>query len=344
MKACVIGGGPSGLYISDYLTKYGFNIELFEKSNSLLGNYKYARDKIDAIEKISQNPNITVHLNSDETTVDDSSCDFYILATGAIQKELDIKGKQHLTKAIDMIKDYYENKRLNVKGDICIIGMGNVALDLVYYLKDCVRSITVLSRGSLEDAAFDNHVMRGIIDSDYFEINTVNSRLQGEDIVDRKTQRRFEMFKDGSSTVKPFKENKMGVILSLFIDKLKNLFSLERIIPQKSLLKNTCDQKSLLKNNNCRPSLNLIFKATPSSIIKENDGSLRLNYLSNNKIKTDLFDTIISSVGFQSYLPNISTCKKVYSVGWCSNPRGNIGDSKLEARDKAKEIAEEQLV
>lgn len=319
MKACVIGGGPSGLYISDYLSKYGFDIELFEKSNSLLGNYKYARDKIDAIEKISLNPNIKIHMNSDESAVDDSSCDFYVLATGATQKELEIDGKQYLTKAIDVIKKYYYDGTTGLKNDVCIIGMGNVALDLVHYLKDSVRSITVLSRSGMEDAAFDNHAMRGIVDSDYFDVNLVNADLNRFD-ESRKAKRRYEIFKDQKTA--------------------ETKFSLKNFVGCFNRNRKTSEMLSLLmKFVGCfKPSLNLIFKATPSSVLKEGS-SLRLNYLSNGKLKSDLFDSVISSVGFVSNIPNISTSKKVYQVGWCSNPKGNIGDSKIDARYKAEEIA-----
>ncbi|ELA41929.1 uncharacterized protein VICG_01113 [Vittaforma corneae ATCC 50505] len=305
MRACVLGGGPSGIFVSEYLNNRGIAVELFEKSNTLLGNYKYARNKIDLL----KNLNATVHLNSDENAIDDSKCDIYVIATGGKQKELDIEGSKYTLKAMDVIKNYYNDDAINDKriksllnnndSNVCIIGMGNVALDLAYYLKDKVSSITILSRGDLSKATFDNHVMREIINSNIFEINIIGNF---EKAGDRKTQKRCEMLRNTDSKIR-----KLVAFLQRMFFGVSN------------------------------PQLNLIFNTYPQSI-KKNGDQVEVCYSVNNELKKSVFDAAISSIGFIPNLPIIKTAKPMYYTGWCVNSKGNIGDAMVNARTTVDNI------
>lgn len=308
MRACILGGGPSGIFASEYLSKHGIAVELFEKSDKLLGNYKYARDGVDLL----KNLNATVHLNADENSVDDTKCDFYIIATGGKQKELSIEGKENALMAMDVIKKYYNDnssigdKRIdrllnNDNSKVCIIGMGNVALDLAYYLKDKVRSITILSRSDLSKATFDNHVMREIINSNVFEINIA---YDFEDVNDKKLQKRCEMLKNANSKIKK---------LVTFLQKL--LFGISK------------------------PQLNLIFNTSPQNIKKYGD-QVEIRYFVHDKLRKSVFDAAISSIGFVPNFPIIKTTKPVYYTGWCVSPRGNIGNALVDAKNIVDNIIE----
>lgn len=105
MRACVVGGGPAGIFISKNLSEKGIEVDLIERENRLMGNYNYARDKIDIIKNIQNNEKIKVYLNSDHHNIKDDKYDFFVFATGGIQRPLEIKGKENAYDAIDIIKN-----------------------------------------------------------------------------------------------------------------------------------------------------------------------------------------------------------------------------------------------
>jgi thioredoxin reductase len=119
MRACVVGGGPAGIFISKNLSEKGIEVDLIERENRLMGNYNYARDKIDIIKNIQNNEKIKVYLNSDHHNIEDDKYDFYVFATGGIQRPLEIKGKKNAHDAIDIIKNIcshiYIEKQLPMK-------------------------------------------------------------------------------------------------------------------------------------------------------------------------------------------------------------------------------------
>ncbi|KAM0680712.1 hypothetical protein GINT2_000983 [Glugoides intestinalis] len=304
MRACVIGGGPSGLFISKYLRQEGVLVDLFEKSNKLMGNYNYARDR----KEINTDFGVEVHLGVGEKSIDDKKCDFYILATGARQKELNIEGKEHLIQAMQVIDEWYKkkgdengNKFRSKDRKVCILGMGNVALDLVHYLSGRERSITVLSRSKLKEAAFDNHVMRDLLKTKRVEVKACDDF---EPVQDRKASRRYEMFQ----------REKKGILA-----RIKSALSgITEVIKRK-------------------PNLDLIFEAEATKLEKKENG-IEVIYKRKNKLHKDVFDCVISSIGFIPNIPEIKTTKPIYRIGWCEHPRGNIWDAQVEAKSKAKEI------
>lgn len=304
MRACVIGGGPSGLFISKYLRQEGVSVDLFEKSDKLLGNYNYARDK----KEINKDFGMKVHFGADEKSIDDKKCDFYVLATGAKQKELNIEGREHLIQAMQVIEEWY-NRKADENGKtfrekdikVCILGMGNVALDVAYYLSGQKRSITVLSRSKLKEAAFDNHVMRDLLKSNRFEVKVCDDF---EPVEDRKALRRYEMLR----------KQEIGVLsrIESGVSRMINIFKK-------------------------KPNLNLVFEAEASKLQKKTNG-IEVVYKRKNSLHKEVFDCVISSIGFIPNIPEIKTTKPVYRIGWSRHPRGNVWDAQLEAKNKAKEI------
>lgn len=318
MRACVLGGGPSGIFVSRYLQNRGIEVDLLEKSSTLLGNYKYARSKIDLIKDLKAN----VQVNSDENSIDDTKYNFYVVSSGGKPKELEISGKEHVLNAMDVIINYHaqsdigrgetcsdahsRNEKIdellkNQHQKICIVGMGNVALDLAYYLKDNAKSITIINRSGIEKAPFDNYVMREVIGSFYPTIVSENT-MDLSNISDRKTRRRVEMIQH---------EN------SLFAKLLKYIKSLISIKPL--------------------PRLNLVFNSYPQKILQRGK-RIEMNYFVENTLKTDVFDAVISSIGFVPNDVKIKTSKPVYYSGWCVRPRGNIGDAMIDANNTVNHI------
>lgn len=288
MKACIIGAGPAGLYTAKYLQGKGISSTIYEKSSDILGNYKYTRIQNNPFESILDNKDIKIELNKDHTCVKDSNCDFYVLATGGIPKIVDIKNNNLLIKAIDLIKQHYNGGIKNVGNKIAIIGMGNVAFDLLEYLYPKCRDITLFSKGNLENASFDNHVAREVLSPHKYNL-TVNSDLK-TDSKERKIANRIKIIKDG-----------------------------------------------IKSNDQTKPNLKMIFNSSIKNISKE-DSKIKLNYKCGNEIFSDVYDTVISSIGFIPNKVMLNTKKPVFSVGWCNNAYGNINDARESAEKCVEEI------
>src|SRR5690606_9402528 len=99
------------------------------------------------------NKNIEIKLNKEHKDINDKECDFYVLATGGKPRLLDIKGGYNSQIAAEIIKNLKEKKSVNLGNKICIIGLGNVTLDLVWWLRNKRNKITVFCRSSSEEAA-----------------------------------------------------------------------------------------------------------------------------------------------------------------------------------------------
>lgn len=356
LKACVIGAGPSGLYVSKLLADSGAKVTVFEKSFDILGNYKYAKENVQSsVGKILYDPRIKFNLCSSESNIDDTF-DFYVCATGGIPKELGIKGKEHTIQAMDLIKKHFSNKItanrealipknidsntinrkniMNLGEKVCIIGMGNVAMDLIDYIfeeSSTTKELTVFSRSELKDAAFDNHKIRGIVESDNWNIkmNDMKFDQNNTSIVkdDRKTIRRYKVLQNitcfnNANTLK-------GIIE--FVSKP---------LPYGSAFNKIKEMVKILTNK--KPKLNLIFNCKICHIDKYKNG-LKLVTTVNDTPKEEYFDSIISSIGFISSIPKIKTDKPIFYVGWCSEvSRGNIEDARVEAEMLVEQISQQK--
>lgn len=302
MKACVVGAGPSGLYAAKYLLEKGVTVNIFEKDNDILGNYKYAITKINPFTDMLKNSNLNVYLKTDASQIDDKNCDFYIMATGGIPRSLDIKNSNLCISAMDIIKNYHKNQ-LNYVGDkICIIGMGNVSLDLAKYLWNKCKELTILSRSNIENASFDNHVMREILDSNKWNPIT-NATVNDFIKKDQKYKRRRTLFEK-------------------FIDKGKNIYE-------------------IVKGNGNR-TLNLLFGVNLKNIDKDGN-KIKLDFSINDQNISELYDAVVSSIGFVPAQPEIKTNKPIYKIGWCNKAIGNINDSRIEAENCVNDISNSLL-
>lgn len=322
LRACVIGAGPAGLYASKFLAESGVTVKLFEKDERILGKYLYSRNggKTDLFDVVS-NPRVELNLNTYSSQVRDEDCDFYVCATGGIERELDVEGKELSIKAMDMIRGYSgpldsrNSGVTHVGKNVCIIGMGNVTMDLVGYMQRGCNELTVLSRSSLSNAAFSNHKMREIVESGQWNIRVIGEFSHNRD---RKTLRRYSM-------LLPF----------------VNRYS----IPLSAALRRVWMTLSAFFYGARLPTLNLVFDTSiekieggASPVIHSDSGhgrctsgNVKVRYRIGGGIKEQVFDSVISSIGFIPNVPDIETVKPVYYLGWCTTPRGSITDSKRDA-------------
>ncbi|KAK6090831.1 hypothetical protein P3W45_000076 [Vairimorpha bombi] len=194
MKVCIIGAGPSGLFLAKYLSPHVESVSIFEKDKSIGGMYKYSQHpKFGVFKNILNMKNVHLIKNFEINTENfgevENQFDKFVLATGGVPNHNPESG---FINAIDVI-----TKKIsldNLRSDICIIGMGNVSIDLVKLLLNKARRIDVCSRKSLFDSKFGNAEMRDLIDTEDLKINLINSDLILNGNLSNHDRRRYEMF------------------------------------------------------------------------------------------------------------------------------------------------------
>lgn len=300
MGGCVIGAGPSGLYAAKYLAARGIPVSVYEKSGGILGNYKYAKTRGQKMESVLDGGGIALHLNTDASEIDDSACDFYVVATGGTPRMLDIPGGDLAVPGIRVVERHYSGQEPGLGNRICIVGMGNVAFDIVDYVGDHCRDITVLSSRSFLEAPFDNHVLREAIDSGRRSIAVHNAGAA-----------------PGSGAAES-----------------------RRSAGRERLLRRVAGGWwPRLRNCLFGAALNLRFGVTVEELRKKGDG-VEVVFSSRDRRFRETFDSVVSSIGFIPNAPQISTEKPVFRTGWCVSARGNIGDAQQGAQAVADDVLE----
>ena len=212
MKGCVIGAGPSGLYVSKYLSNNGIPVTIYEKSCVPLGNYAYAISKTANFNEILERANVELKLGKDHTVVDDSQCDIYVVATGGLPRSLDIKGKELFIPATKLIKNI---QNMQIGKRVLIYGLGNVTLDLLWHIYGKCRDVTILSQRSVENIAFDTHSLRKLLEEKAWKIYSEEvPKLK----TGRRSTRRAELLQNNITSLEKYKvnENDEDVVKLLF--------------------------------------------------------------------------------------------------------------------------------
>jgi glutamate synthase (NADPH/NADH) small chain len=184
-KVAIIGSGPAGITIAFILAARGYDITLFEAHDRIGGVLMYGipefrlpkgilvRIKEKMLELgIKIRPNTLI---GPVLTIDDLFRDGYkaiFIGTGVWKpKALGIKGESlgHVHYAIDYLKnpDVY-----NLGNKLCIIGAGNVAMDVARTaLRKGVRDVSIMYRGDMDDITAEKHEV------EYAKLDGVNFQL-----------------------------------------------------------------------------------------------------------------------------------------------------------------------
>ncbi|MBR5516858.1 MAG: FAD-dependent oxidoreductase, partial [Firmicutes bacterium] len=137
----VIGGGIGGMESAILLAKRGHNVTLYEKSDKLGGVFIAAsapsfkekdRDLIAwYIREIAKHP-IEVKLNTEVKDINALGADEVIVATGAVAKNIPVKGAETAIEAVDYLLG---NKEVGEK--VVVVGGGLTGCEIAYelYLK-----------------------------------------------------------------------------------------------------------------------------------------------------------------------------------------------------------------
>ncbi len=134
-KAAVIGGGPAGLGAVFELLLHGWQVDIYEKENSLGGavrlipEYRLPKSVLNAeISRLTQSDRVNVFLNTEITDFASlkKQYDGVILALGEpAQRTLSINGEEYCLS----YKDFLANPRNYTAQKIAVCGGGEVALD-----------------------------------------------------------------------------------------------------------------------------------------------------------------------------------------------------------------------
>ena len=155
----IIGGGISGMVSAELLLEKGFDVSIYEKSNSLGGvlnltmpDFRYDMTVFNKWVKRLYDLGLNVYLNKEvKTLADIVKHDYLIVATGAgIAKRL---YDDTLTKDALEILELAKKKELNVKGlDVVVLGGGNTAYDVARVMKHLGNNVSIAYRRDIKNS------------------------------------------------------------------------------------------------------------------------------------------------------------------------------------------------
>jgi len=138
-KIVIIGGGIGGLETALVAAERGHKVTIYEKSEKLGGVFNAAatpsfkekdRDLIAWYNReITKYPEIEIKLNTEIKDIGSIEADKIVVATGAIKKELPVKGTEHCIEAIE-----YLLREKEVGENVVIIGGGLTGCEIAYEL------------------------------------------------------------------------------------------------------------------------------------------------------------------------------------------------------------------
>lgn len=145
-KIAIVGAGPSGLSCAYYLAIDGYDLTVFEKQNALGGmltlgipSYRLEKDvvnaELDILKELGVKFRTGVEVGKDITLDElrEQGYEAFYLAIGAqTGRKLGVEGEntEGVISGIDFLLDINLGKDADMKGDVVVIGGGNVAIDV----------------------------------------------------------------------------------------------------------------------------------------------------------------------------------------------------------------------
>ncbi len=158
-KIAVVGSGPAGLSCAFFLAKNGYDVTVFEKEEKPGGvlrygipDYRIPGEVLDA--EIDRALSVGIQVKTNVNVGKDESLDALIkeydavyLACGRQNNfKLDAAGEEYAVSALDFLKQSHQDAAQCPKGEVIVIGGGNVALDAARTAKRSgAVSVTVIS-------------------------------------------------------------------------------------------------------------------------------------------------------------------------------------------------------
>ena len=165
-KIAIIGGGPAGLSCAFYLAEKGYKPTIFEKNERAGGmlvygipSFKLEKDvvqaEIDIIKEMGVEVKTGIEVGKD-ITLDELRAQgykaFYIAigCQGGRLPGIPNDTAKGCASAVDLLKEVNANEKYDIKGDVVVIGGGNVAIDVARDSKRCASDDTKVNMFCLE--------------------------------------------------------------------------------------------------------------------------------------------------------------------------------------------------
>lgn len=176
IKIAIIGSGPAGISCAYYLAQKGYTITIFEKEEKPGGmltlgipSFRLEKDvvqaEIDVIRKLGVEIKCGIEVGKD-ITLDELRHEgykgFYISIGAQGGRKLNIEGEDHedVISGVDYLKNVNLGKDVKTKGNVVVIGGGNVAIDVARTaLRTSAETVNMFSlEGKTEMPAQDEEV------------------------------------------------------------------------------------------------------------------------------------------------------------------------------------------
>ncbi|MFM7769479.1 MAG: FAD-dependent oxidoreductase, partial [Bacteroidota bacterium] len=140
-KIAVVGGGVAGCAAAIVLKQRGFEVEVYEKKESIGGQFLLAsqipgksemRETLRYYKEELKSLNIPVHLNKEFVDWSNSEIDFFVLSTGVVPQELDELKSDNSIPVYNYIEAIHQERELG--SQVAIIGSGGIAMDVATIL------------------------------------------------------------------------------------------------------------------------------------------------------------------------------------------------------------------
>lgn len=165
-KIAIIGGGPAGLSCAFYLAEKGYKPTIFEKNERAGGmlvygipSFKLEKDvvqaEIDVMKEMGVEIKTGVEVGKD-ITLDELRAQgykaFYVAigCQGGRLPGIPNDTAKGCASAVELLKEVNANEKYNIKGDVVVIGGGNVAIDVARDSKRCGNEDTAVNMFCLE--------------------------------------------------------------------------------------------------------------------------------------------------------------------------------------------------
>lgn len=314
MKVCIVGGGAAGLCAARGLLRRGLSVALFEQEKlfgKMLTHFlpENKQKYISAFKDVLKSKGLALHRRR-VASLGGLDCDAFVVANGACPKALLV---ENATCADSVIRWYNGDSRAKFRPGkhVCVLGMGDVALDIVKFLLGSdrkaagVEKITVLSRRGPFDTRFGNAQMRDVVERGCVTTNC-------------SVAEKFEELR--KRVTAPASSGEASRVLRAAERRLRMFAGLGK-----------CGARVV----------DLLFDCVPTRVDVA-DGKRVLHYRHGGEQRTLVADSVISSIGYEprdNAALAASTTKPVFYVGACAAAKGSFAQICAQAESVADEIA-----